>query len=169
MHATLTRPGKTQSPNHNNAVTSQLLSRTHSLVLTTVIYTVVIKCTAGARWRKTKRKNNNNKTKQKTSFSSDWGSFSSQRGLRYFALFLKLMDRRSVKFMAFIRPVVQWITRQRSFASILSPWNTRFSPLLVPGKYSYALGQQPSWRVTLTFTRQSIRRTRENLNERGLF
>ena len=34
-----------------------------------------------------------------------------------------------------------------SFPPILSPWNARFSLLLavVPGKYSYVLGQQPSW------------------------
>ena len=41
----------------------QPFSRTHShsLFLTTVIYTAVIKCTAGARWRE----NTNNKQKQK--------------------------------------------------------------------------------------------------------
>ena len=75
------------------------------------------------------------------------GSFSSQcRGIRYFAFLLKLNDQCSVWFLAFIRPVVQWITRQWIFAPILSPWNARFSLLLVLGKY-YAFGQQPSWRV----------------------
>ena len=78
------------------------------------------------------------------------GSFLSQRcGIRYFALLLKLNDRHFAGFLAFIWPVVQWITQQWPFAPILSPWNARFS--LVLGRYSYALGQQPSWHVPPCF------------------
>ena len=115
----------------------------------------------------------NKRKRTKTSFSTDTvgrGSFSSQRrGIRYFAFLLKLNDRRFAGFLAFIRPVVQWITRQGSFAPILSPWNARFSLLLVLGKYSYALGQQPSWRVPPYFRQFSLAsplRMRENLSER---
>ena len=89
-----------------------------------------------------------------------------RRGIWYFAFLLKLNDRRSAGFLAFIRPVVQW-----SFAPNLSPWNARFSLLLVLGKYSYATGQQPSWRVPPYFrqiSHASPLLMRENLSERGL-
>ena len=126
---------------------------THSLILTTVVYTVVTEAQPVYlnKLEKSKRK----KTHQKTPFILNRlgrGSLSSQRhGIRYFAFLLKLNDRRFAEFLAFIRPVVQWIfTRQWSFVPILSPWNARFSLLLVLGKYSYALGQQPSWRVPPT-------------------
>ena len=77
-----------------------------------------LKCTAAARWRKNKRKKKQKKkqqtkkqSKQKpTLFATDWGSFSNQRRSRYFALLLKLMDRCSVEFLAFIRPGMQWIS-----------------------------------------------------------
>ena len=101
------------------------------------------------------------------------GSFSSQCcGIRYFAFLLKLNDRRSVEFLAFIRPVVQWITWQWSFGLILLPWNAWFSLLLVLGKYSYMLGQQPSWHVPPYFwqiSHASPLHMPENLSERGLF
>ena len=129
------------------------------------------------RWRK-KRENNNKKQQRKntkTSFSTDWaGDHSRVSAAEYdiFAFLLKLNDRRFAGFLAFIRPVVQWITRQWSSEPILSPWNARFSLLLVLGKYSYALGQQPSWCVP-PYIRQIVHasplRMRENLNERGLF
>ena len=65
-------------------------------------------------------------------------SRASQHRWRYFVLFsvllLKLKDRRSSEFLAFIRPVGQWITRQWSFPPILLPWNAWFSLLLVLGK-----------------------------------
>ena len=99
------------------------------------------------------------------------GSFLSRRhGIRYFALLLKLNDRRFAGFLTFIRPVVQWITQQWSFAPVLSPWNVRFS--LVLGKYSYALGQQPSWHVPSCFRQISYASPLhmcKNLSERGLF
>ena len=92
------------------------------------------------------------------------GPFSShRRGIRYFAFLLKLNDRRSAGFLAFIRPLVQWIIQQLSFASILSPWNARFSLLLVLGKYSYALGQLTrSPLLPADFTRQSIAHARKS-------
>ena len=99
------------------------------------------------------------------------GSFSSQRrGIRYFAFLLKLNDRHFVGFLAFIWPVVQWITWQWSLAPILSPWNARFSLLLVLGKYSYAISQQPSWHVPPYFRQISHASPLlmcENLSERG--
>ena len=57
--------------------------------------------------KKRKKKKGGKKREEKTttSFSTDWGSFSSQHRLRYFALLLKLKDRRSAEFLAFIRPV----------------------------------------------------------------
>ena len=73
--------------------------------------------------------------------------------------------------LAFIRPEVQSITRQWSYAPILSPSNARFSLLLVLGKYSYTLGQQPSWRVPLylrLISHASPLRMREKLSDRGL-
>ena len=51
----------------------------------------------------------------------------------------------------------------------MSPWNARFSILLVPGKYSYALGQQPSWRVPPYFPQvayASPLRMREDWSQR---
>ena len=39
-------------------------------------------------------------------------SLSQRRGIRYFAFLLRLNDRRLAGFLAFIQPVVQWITRQ---------------------------------------------------------
>ena len=63
------------------------------------------------------------------SFSAYWGSISSQCQLHYFALLLKLKDTHSAEFLAFIQPVV---IQQWSFPPILSPWNVRFSLLLVP-------------------------------------
>ena len=101
------------------------------------------------------------------------GSFSNQRcRIQYFAFLLKLNDRRSVEFLAFIRPVVQWITWQWSFALILSPWNARLSLLLVLGKYSYTLGQQLSWHVPPYFwqiSHASPLHMPENRSEKGLF
>ena len=82
---------------------------------------------AGVRWRRKKKIILNRLL-----------SFPSQYRWRYFVLFrvllLKLKDRRSSEFLAFIRPVGQWITRQWSFPPILWPWNARFSLLLVLGK-----------------------------------
>ena len=52
------------------------------------------------------------------------------------------LNRHSLQYLAFIWPV---FTQQWSFPPTLLPWNVRFALLLVPGKYSYALGQQPSW------------------------
>ena len=81
------------------------------------------------------------------------------------------MTKRSAEFLPFIWPVVQWIIRQWSFAPILSPWNARFSLLVVLSKYSYALGQQPNRRVPSYFRHilhASPLRIRENLSERGL-
>ena len=40
--------------------------------------------------------------------------------LRYFALLLKPKDRRSAQFLAFIRPVVQWIIQQWSFLPLVA-------------------------------------------------
>ena len=132
-------------------------SHTHALVLTTMIYyryiyTAVIKCTAGTLeqdggwgWgvvRKTNQpRKQEQKNKTKTSFSTDWGSFSSQRRLQYFAMLLKLENKRPAEFLAFIRPVEHW-----SFPSILLSGNASFSLRLILWKYSYALGQQPSFR-----------------------
>ena len=85
----------------------------------------------------------------------------------WYAFLLKLNDRRFAGFLAFIRPVHHWITQQWSFAPILSPWNARFSLLLVLGKYNYAIGQQPSWRVPPYFRQispASPLRMRENIN-----
>ena len=80
------------------------------------------------------------------------GSFLSQhRRIWHFAFLLKLNDRCFAGFLAFIQPVVQWITRQWSFALILSPWNARFSLLLVLGKYSYEWMNE--WMNKLYFTR----------------
>ena len=67
--------------------------------------------------------------------------------------------------------MVRWITRQWSFVPTLSPWNARFSLLLVLGKYSYAFSLQPSWRVPHYFRQTSHAsplNMRENLSERGL-
>ena len=80
------------------------------------------------------------------------------------------INRHSLQYLAFIWPVV---TQQWSFPPILSPWNARFS-LLVPGKYSYALRQQPSWCVPPYFQQivyASPLRTCEDLSEteRGPF
>ena len=103
-----------------------------------MVYPVVIKCTASE-----KQKLHSQKTGP--------GSFSSHhRGIWYFTFLLKLNDRCFMGFLTFIWPVVQWITWQWSFAPILLPWNVRFSLLLVLGKYSYVLGQQPSWHVPPT-------------------
>ena len=119
----------------------------------------------GVRWRKT-----NGKTEPKTtSFSADCGSCLSQCcGLWYISLLMKLMDRQSVEFLAFIQPVV---IQQWSFLPILSLWNAKFSLLLVPGKYSYAFSQQPSWKVP-PCCRQiayvSPLRMHGELSERGL-
>ena len=100
-----------------------------------------------------------------------WSFLSQRCGIRYFAFLLKLNDRRFAGFLAFIWPVVQWITRQWSFVPNLSPWNARFSLLLVLGKYSYALRQQPSWRVPPYFrqiSHASLLCMLKNLSERGL-
>ena len=91
--------------------------RIHSLVLTIVIYTlVVINCTASTleeNGGKNKQKGRGReRTKTTTSFLADWGSFLSQHRFCYFILLLKLKDRCSSEFLAFIQPVVQWITRQ---------------------------------------------------------
>jgi len=58
------------------------------------------------------------------------------------------ISRRFTEFLAFI-----WsgVTRRWSFQPILLLWNARFSLLLVPAKYSYALSQQPSWHVPSYF------------------
>ena len=81
------------------------------------------------------------------------------------------INRHSLQYLDFIWPVV---TQQWSFPPILSPWNARFSLLLVPGKYSYALRQQPSWCVPPYFQQivyASPLRTCEDLSEteRGPF
>ena len=66
--------------------------------------------------RKKKKKKKKTKTGKNKNFILNrlgWGSFSSQRrGIRYFAFLLKLNDKRFAGFLAFIRPVVQWIIRQ---------------------------------------------------------
>ena len=83
---------------------------------------------------------------------------------------LKLKDRHSAEFLACIQPVVQWITRQWSFPAMLSPWNARFSLLVVLGKYSYVHGQQPSRRVPPYFRQIEYARPlrmREDLSARG--
>ena len=92
--------------------------------------------------------------------------------VRYFALLLKLKDRCSVEFLAFIWPEVQWITWQSFFPPILLPGNARFSRLLVSGKYSCALSQQPTWRLP-PYLRQitcaSPLHMYKDLSGRGLF
>ena len=58
-----------------------------------------------------------------------------------------------------------------STSGALSPWNVMFLLLLVLGKYSYALGQQPSWCVTPYFrqiSHASPLRMPKNLSKRGL-
>ena len=88
-----------------------------------IYHTVVIKYTAGTlEWdgeeQHTQKREKTNKQKNILN-RLGLGSFSSQRrGIRYFAFLLKLNDRRSAGFLAFIRPVVQWIIRQWSFAPI---------------------------------------------------
>ena len=154
-------------------------THTHSLVITTVVYTVVIKCTAGAlehdrEEKKNEKQNKNKKLKTLKLHSQQTGPgvhsrLSQCHGIRYFAFLLKLNDRCFMGFLAFIRPVVRWITRQWSFVPTLSPWKARFSLLLVLGKYSYAFSLQPSWRVPHYFRQTSHAsplNMHENLSER---
>ena len=56
-------------------------------------------------WSKLEKKETKRINNQTASFLADWGSFSSQRRLRYFALLLKVKDRRSAEYLAFIRHV----------------------------------------------------------------
>ena len=82
---------------------SSLRSLMHTLllILTTVIYNVVLSQYTRVRWGEIKQpptptpqkqQQKTEKQQQKTSFSVDWGSFSSQRRLQHFAMLLKLKD-----------------------------------------------------------------------------
>ena len=156
MYTTLTRPGKTAW----TIITS--LSHAHtdiiSPVLTTVIYTVVIKCTAGTlewdgektngegRWNPPPPPHTHTQGTVASSFSTDWGPFSTESAA--VAIFCLVTETKGQTF----RGILYSTSGHTAliFSPILSPWNARFSILLVLGKYSSALGQQPSWHVPPT-------------------
>ena len=108
------KPGQNRL-NPNNVVTPPpvSLSGTKSLVTTSSsdIYIYIaqpLHCSESAQplhWsqmEKNKRKNKQLHSQQ----IGDHSRLSQRRGLRHIALFLKLKDRRSTEFLAFIRPVV---------------------------------------------------------------
>ena len=94
--------------------------------------------------KKTEKNKRKNKTNQKNSLLFSGIILESAR-LRYFALLLKLKDTET------FRGISGFYSTSGYTAVIVSAHlvvvNSRFLLLVVLGTYSYALGQQPRWRV----------------------
>ena len=115
-----------------------------------------------------KEKKKEKQKQNKTSFPTDRGSFSSQRRLRYFALSLKLKDTRSAEFLAFVRPVVQWISDQSTHlvavkCEVFTTASTRETRLCVR-----PATQQTRCPYFRQIAYATPLRMRGDLNERGL-